>query len=144
MATRPAGGSSDVVIVGAGHNGLVAATMLARAGRSVLVLERRDELGGAAVSAAVFPGVGVRVSRYAYLVSLFPAALARELGLDVELRRRRVSSYTPPATPGCWWTTTTPSRANRWRAPPATRARSPPGSASTRHRRRRAASVRRR
>ena len=95
MATRPAGGGTDVVIVGAGHNGLVAATMLARAGRSVLVLERRDELGGAAVSAAPFPGVGVRVSRYAYLVSLFPAALARELGLDVELRRRRVASYTP-------------------------------------------------
>ncbi|HEX4672506.1 MAG TPA: NAD(P)/FAD-dependent oxidoreductase [Solirubrobacteraceae bacterium] len=95
MSTRPAGGSTDVVIVGAGHNGLVAATMLARAGRSVLVLERRDELGGAAVSAALVPGVGVRVSRYAYLVSLFPAALARELGLDVELRRRRVASYTP-------------------------------------------------
>ncbi|HET7050747.1 MAG TPA: NAD(P)/FAD-dependent oxidoreductase [Solirubrobacteraceae bacterium] len=95
MGTRPAGGSTDVVIVGAGHNGLVAATMLARAGRSVLVLERRDQLGGAAVSAAPFPGVGVRVSRYAYLVSLFPAALGRELGLDVELRRRRVASYTP-------------------------------------------------
>jgi phytoene dehydrogenase-like protein len=69
--------------------------MLARAGRSVLVLERRDQLGGAAVSGTLFPGVGVRVSRYAYLVSLFPAALARELGLEVELRRRRVSSYTP-------------------------------------------------
>jgi phytoene dehydrogenase-like protein len=95
MSTRSAGGSTDVVIVGAGHNGLVAATMLARAGRSVLVLERRDQLGGAAVSAAPFPGVGVRVSRYAYLVSLFPAALARDLGLDVELRRRRVASYTP-------------------------------------------------
>jgi phytoene dehydrogenase-like protein len=90
-----AGGSTDVVIVGAGHNGLVAAAMLARAGRSVLMLERRDQLGGAAVSGAPFPGVGVRVSRYAYLVSLFPAALARELGLGLELRRRRVASYTP-------------------------------------------------
>jgi len=100
MSTRPAGGSTDVVIVGAGHNGLVAATMLTRAGRSVLVLERRDELGGAAVSAALFPSVGVRVSRYAYLVSLFPAALARELSLDVELRRRRVASYTPSGDTG--------------------------------------------
>ncbi|MGZ4254924.1 MAG: phytoene desaturase family protein, partial [Solirubrobacteraceae bacterium] len=100
MATRPAGGSTDVVIVGGGHNGLVAAAMLARAGLSVLMLERRDQLGGAAVSASLFPGVGVRVSRYAYLLSLFPASLARELGLDVELRRRRVASYTPSGDTG--------------------------------------------
>ena len=58
MSTRPSGGSADVVIVGAGHNGLVAATLLARAGRSVLVLERREQLGGAAVSGMPFPGVG--------------------------------------------------------------------------------------
>jgi phytoene dehydrogenase-like protein len=85
----------DVAIVGGGHNGLVAATLLARAGRSVIVLERRDQLGGAAVSGTPFPGLGVRLSRYAYLVSLFPAALARTLGLDLELRPRRVVSYTP-------------------------------------------------
>ena len=48
----------------------------------------------------MFPGVGVRVSRYAYLVSLFPASLARELGVDVELRRRRVASYTPAGDTG--------------------------------------------
>ena len=65
----------DAVIVGGGHNGLVAATMLAAAGRSVLVLERRDGVGGAAVSGSPFPGVDARLSRYAYLVSLFPAAL---------------------------------------------------------------------
>jgi phytoene dehydrogenase-like protein len=100
MSARPSGGSTDVVIVGAGHNGLVAATMLARAGRSVRVLERREQLGGAAVSGTPFPGVGVRVSRYAYLVSLFPRALARELGVEVELRRRRVSSYTPHGETG--------------------------------------------
>jgi phytoene dehydrogenase-like protein len=85
----------DVVIVGGGHNGLVAATLLGRAGRSVLVLERRDHVGGAAVSGAPFEGVDARLSRYSYLVSLFPVALLRALGVDVELRRRRVSSYTP-------------------------------------------------
>ena len=85
----------DVAIVGGGHNALVAATLLAQAGRSVVVLERRDEVGGAAVSERPFPGVDARLSRYAYLVSLFPRALARALGLDLELRRRRVASYTP-------------------------------------------------
>jgi phytoene dehydrogenase-like protein len=90
----------DAIVVGAGHNGLVAATLLARAGRRVLVLERGSEPGGAAVSGAPFPGFDVRLSRYSYLVSLFPAALLRELGIDIELRRRRVSSYTPVGDTG--------------------------------------------
>jgi len=85
----------DVVIVGGGHNGLVAATYLARAGRSVLVIERRDHVGGAAVSEQPFAGVDARLSRYAYLVSLLPRAIVSELGLDLTLLRRRVSSYTP-------------------------------------------------
>src|SRR5215213_7922840 len=85
----------DAVIVGGGHNGLVAAAYLARAGRSVLVLERRGHVGGAAVSDRPWPGVDARVSRYSYLVSLLPAAVARDLGLGVELRRRAISSYTP-------------------------------------------------
>jgi phytoene dehydrogenase-like protein len=46
----------DAVIVGGGHNGLVCAAYLARAGRDVLVLERRHVLGGAAVSEELFPG----------------------------------------------------------------------------------------
>jgi phytoene dehydrogenase-like protein len=90
----------DAVIVGGGHNGLVAATMLARAGRSTLVLERLDHVGGAAVSARAFPGVDARVSRYSYLVSLFPQALAHDLDLKVELRRRPISSYTPAGDTG--------------------------------------------
>jgi phytoene dehydrogenase-like protein len=90
----------DVVIVGGGHNGLVAAAYLARAGRSVLVLERRDHLGGAAVSERPWPGVDAHLSRYAYLVSLLPRAIVDELGLPVELARRRIASYTPlPADP---------------------------------------------
>jgi phytoene dehydrogenase-like protein len=87
----------DVVVIGAGHNGLVAATLLARAGRSVLVLERSDHVGGAAVSERPWEGVDARLSRYSYLVSLFPRALAAELGLPTELRRRSISSYSPRA-----------------------------------------------
>jgi phytoene dehydrogenase-like protein len=78
----------DAIVVGAGHNGLVAATLLARSGRSVLVLERADQVGGAAVSEPLFPGTGARLSRYAYLVSLFPGPLLEQLGVKVELRAR--------------------------------------------------------
>ncbi len=85
----------DVVIVGGGHNALVAAAYLAGAGRSVLLLERQSHLGGAAISAEVFPGVGARLSRYSYLVSLLPERIRRDLRLDVALARRRYSSYTP-------------------------------------------------
>ncbi|HKG50683.1 MAG TPA: NAD(P)/FAD-dependent oxidoreductase [Actinomycetales bacterium] len=90
----------DVVVVGAGHNGLTAAAYLARAGRTVLVLERLDHVGGAAVSAQAFPGVDARLSRYSYLVSLLPRQIVDELGLPLRLVRRRYSSYTPlPGSP---------------------------------------------
>ncbi|MEV8553174.1 NAD(P)/FAD-dependent oxidoreductase [Streptomyces glaucescens] len=85
----------DAVIVGGGHNGLVAAAYLARAGRSVLVLERLGRTGGAAVSTRPFPGVDARLSRYSYLVSLLPKKIVRDLGLDFRVRTRTVSSYTP-------------------------------------------------
>jgi phytoene dehydrogenase-like protein len=85
----------DAVIVGGGHNGLVAAAYLARAGRSVLVLERRNRVGGAAVSERPWPGIDARLSRYAYLVSLLPQRIVDELGLRIRLGRRRIASYTP-------------------------------------------------
>ncbi|MFA7756673.1 NAD(P)/FAD-dependent oxidoreductase [Streptomyces sp. NRRL B-2790] len=85
----------DAVIVGGGHNGLVAAAYLARAGRSVLVLERLDHTGGAAVSTRPFAGVEARLSRYSYLVSLLPQKIVRDLGLDFRVRSRTISSYTP-------------------------------------------------
>ena len=54
----------DAIVVGGGHNGLVCAAYLAKAGRSVLVLERRHVLGGAAVSEQVFPGFTYSVCSY--------------------------------------------------------------------------------
>jgi phytoene dehydrogenase-like protein len=91
----------DAVVVGAGHNGLVAAAYLARAGWSVLVLERLDAVGGAAVSRQVFPGVDVRLSAYSYLVSLLPDRIVADLGLDLTLADRAVASYTAvPGGPG--------------------------------------------
>ncbi|SFY47581.1 phytoene desaturase family protein [Streptomyces sp. F-1] len=85
----------DAVIVGGGHNGLVAAAYLARAGRSVLVLERLGHTGGAAVSTRPFTGVDARLSRYSYLVSLLPPKIVTDLGLDFRVRTRTISSYTP-------------------------------------------------
>lgn len=85
----------DVIVVGGGHNGLTAAAYLAKAGRSVLLLERQPKLGGASVSADAFPGMGAHLSRYSYLVSLLPRQVIDDLGLRITLRRRRFASYTP-------------------------------------------------
>ncbi|MFJ9111187.1 phytoene desaturase family protein [Streptomyces sp. NPDC102283] len=96
----PARGRYDAVIVGGGHNGLVAAAYLARAGQSVLVLERLGTTGGAAISTRPFAGVDARLSRYSYLVSLLPDKIVRDLGLDFAVRKRTVSSYTPAVRDG--------------------------------------------
>lgn len=84
----------DAVIVGSGHNGLVAAAYLANAGQSVLVLERNDWIGGATASQRVFPDYDAYLSRYAYLISLLPPRILDELGVRFETRRRATASFT--------------------------------------------------
>ena len=73
-------GSYDAIIIGAGHNGLVAAAYLAKAGRRVLVLERRDQVGGAAVTEEIFPGF--KVSTVADGEGYVSAKVRRDLKLD--------------------------------------------------------------
>ncbi len=70
----------DAIVIGGGHNGLVTAAYLARAGRSVLVLERRELVGGCAVTEEIWPGY--RVSTGAYLTSLLQERIVRELELE--------------------------------------------------------------
>src|ERR1700757_1696933 len=70
----------DAVIVGGGHNGLVTAAYLARAGRKVLVLERRELLGGCAVTEEIWPGY--KGPTGAYLTSLLQERIVRELELE--------------------------------------------------------------
>src|SRR5262245_8643517 len=86
----------DIIIVGAGHNGLTAAAYLARAGRRVLVLERRPVLGGACTTEEVFPGC--KVSTAAYVNSLLRPQIIEELELKrygFEMLPRSPSSFTP-------------------------------------------------
>ncbi|MHA7223482.1 phytoene desaturase family protein [Arthrobacter sp. RHLT1-20] len=90
----------DAIIVGGGHNGLAAAAYLSQAGRRVLLLEKLEHPGGAAVSAQAFDGVDARLSRYSYLVSLLPQQIVDDLGLRIRLARRRYSSYTPDPNNG--------------------------------------------
>ena len=85
----------EVVIVGGGHNGLVAACYLAKAGKKVLILEANKKVGGASTSEYVFAGLEAKLSRYSYLVSLLPDQIIKDLGLNFKTISRKVSSYTP-------------------------------------------------
>ncbi|MFQ6675858.1 MAG: phytoene desaturase family protein [Fidelibacterota bacterium] len=86
----------DAAVIGAGHNGLVCAAYLARAGKRVAVFERRHLVGGSAVTEEVFPGC--RVSRLAYVNSLFRMEIVRDLNLKsygLEFLPREPSSFSP-------------------------------------------------
>ncbi|MGQ0815238.1 MAG: phytoene desaturase family protein, partial [Gemmatimonadota bacterium] len=69
----------DAIIIGGGHNGLVTAAYLAKAGKKVLVLVRRERVGGAAVSEQIFPGFTFSV--FSYVVSLLRPEIIRDLEL---------------------------------------------------------------
>lgn len=99
---RPDGAGSvsnqkyDAIIIGGGHNGLVCAAYLAKAGKKVCVLERRHVLGGCATTEELWPGY--KVSTAAYVISLFLPQITKELKLKsygLEVLPRSPSSYTP-------------------------------------------------
>src|SRR4051794_38628514 len=94
--SNPPPDSADVVVVGAGHNGLVAATLLARGGLRVVVCERAEMLGGAARTEAPFERVpGLRQSTGAYLLGLMPPELMRLLDLQIPVVRRDPHYFLP-------------------------------------------------
>jgi phytoene dehydrogenase-like protein len=87
---------ADVCVVGAGHNGLVAATLLARAGLDIVVVERAGVIGGAARTEQPFAKVpGLRQSTGSYLLGLMPPELERELDLQLPLVRRDPHYFLP-------------------------------------------------
>src|SRR5579871_105905 len=86
----------DLIVIGAGHNGLVTAAYVARTGRRVLVLERRELIGGCCVTEEVW--AGFKVSTASYVNSLFRPQIIRELELKkhgFEMLPRNPSSFTP-------------------------------------------------
>ncbi|MDQ4064693.1 MAG: FAD-dependent oxidoreductase, partial [Actinomycetota bacterium] len=85
--------SYDVVVIGAGHNGLVCAAYLARAGLKVCVVEATDRIGGACVTEELFPGF--RISTASYSLSLLQPEIVRELSLDVDIRPKDPELFAP-------------------------------------------------
>ena len=96
----PVANRYDAVIIGGGHNGLTAAAYLARAGRTVLVLERRHVLGGAAVTEEVFPGF--RFSEFSYVVSLLRPDHPRARASQAWARSRRSTARSPRSRTTPW------------------------------------------
>src|SRR6187402_236455 len=92
----PANKRFDCIIIGGGHNGLVAAAYLAKAGKKVCVLERRHVLGGCSVTEELWPGFKVSVA--SYVISLFRPEIIRDLRLKqygLNILPRNPSSFTP-------------------------------------------------
>jgi phytoene dehydrogenase-like protein len=92
---KPIAKKYDTIIIGGGHNGLIAANYLAMAGQHVLLLERNNYFGGATTSKQIFPDFEAFLSQYSYLVSLLPKTIIEELYINIELLSRTTASYTP-------------------------------------------------
>lgn len=83
----------DAIVVGAGHNGLVCAAYLLKAGLKVCVVERTDRIGGAAVTEELFPGF--RISTASYALSLMLPEIFSELGLELDIRMKDPAFFSP-------------------------------------------------
>ena len=98
MTTR-----ADVIVIGAGHNGLVAATLLARAGLDVVVFDERDVVGGATKTERPFPRLpGLQQSTGAYLLGLMPPEVLRTMQVDLPLLRRDPHYFLPTTRRGSY------------------------------------------